>query len=594
MISEFKRRDRFLKNGSTIKSDMYELLMQNTLNNYNKYNVTKVLEHSMELDKDNSESMLKAIDFYVENLIKQPKETKRNEHFILEYISKIRDIEQFRNSLRRRRSIYKNKVHKTEGIIKKHKDNLSKLNNIDKLNDTSEIVEEFYNKILECVNNICFCDRIRKNYEIILRRFNIDKMIKNQAISNESSKKCVNEICKFIETYNFTAKQKLKLTIEISFYGLSVNGCRFDFKSILEEIILFFKFNESISKQEIKDVLNEIGKNLDAFNNLNIDRFVSSLIFELDNDDKIYGMTLNEKYEFIVNKFAELKNYSPDLYLKFINSIFDTCGVLILKRNFSKLIKLIELISWNSDYLKEEFYYKIFEFLKNKTNILNNEKIHLIDIALQTIIIYQDNFVETLCFKLKLLKKDINESINKSSQTNEICEAAFLGKVNAVIDKFKSSLTSLSDKEKMASDTFDAAIESIKKSLSESEDKEAREDVIADRFIPRASRVVKLTLTLGLAYMVSPTLSVIGLFLFLAKTYAKRSEERRKILNELDVEIDMCKKYIKKADDKEDFEKVKRNKLILKKLSDTREQIKSLMASKGENIYASDTKSDDD
>ena len=56
----------------------------------------------------------------------------------------------------------------------------------------------------------------------------------------------------------------------------------------------------------------------------------------------------------------------------------------------------------------------------------------------------------------------------------------------------------------------------------------------------------------------------------------------------------MCKKYIKQAEEKDDFEKMKRYKLILKKLLDTREKVKFLMVSKGENVYSADYKNDDE
>ena len=59
---------------------------------------------------------------------------------------------------------------------------------------------------------------------------------------------------------------------------------------------------------------------------------------------------------------------------------------------------------------------------------------------------------------------------------------------------------------------------------------------------------------MGLGYMIAPTLSIIGLFFYIAKTLQHRRDERRKVLNELDVEIDMCKKYIKQAEEKGEFE----------------------------------------
>ena len=147
MFSEFKKRNQSIK-GNLIRSDMYNLLRENTLVRYNKYNVTKVLEHSMELDANQTKSVLKAVDFYLENLIKNPQETKRNERIILEYVSKVRDIKQFRDSFKRRVGVYKNKVHKAHKIIKDHKEKFKSLTAANKKADDAE----------KAVRLIHFCD----------------------------------------------------------------------------------------------------------------------------------------------------------------------------------------------------------------------------------------------------------------------------------------------------------------------------------------------------------------------------------------------------------------------------------------------------
>ena len=151
MFSEFKKRNQSIK-GNLIRSDMYNLLRENTLARYNKYNVTKVLEHSMELDANQTKSVLKAVDFYLENLIKNPQETKRNERIILEYVSKVRDIKQFRDSFKRRVVIYRNKVHKAHKLIQDHKEKFKSLTAANKkAEETEKAVNEFCDLVLETV-----------------------------------------------------------------------------------------------------------------------------------------------------------------------------------------------------------------------------------------------------------------------------------------------------------------------------------------------------------------------------------------------------------------------------------------------------------
>lgn len=587
MFSEFKKRDQSIK-GDLVRSDMYNLLRENTLARYNKYNVTKVLEHSMELDTNQTKSVLKAIDFYLENLIKQPRETKRNERIVLEYVSKVRDIKQFRDSFKRRSGVYRNKVNKAHKIIKDHKDKFTNLVSAAKENqkaqEAEQAVNEFCDLVLEIVNRNCYYDRVRRNYKAISKRFDIDKLIQCRVARIEHSIPCTNVICEFIETYNLTPMQKLQTAIETCLYGFSINGCPYDFRAVIHNIIRFFVFNENLTREEISQVLNRIGFAMESLNQLDMDSMVNKAIPEVNSDPK-YGYTPMDKYNIISSDFAQKESYTPDLYKEFVSTILENCGYNIFESKFPSIVGTIDYISAsNPDFTKKVY-------CQNLTDLLS-ESIGKLPYATMT---YCINY---------LMEQDDSEKeeLEKLAETNAQCfkshraltEGTLVGKVDAVIDKFKSSLTSLSDKEKMASATFDSAVESVKKAIMDVGEQEAREDVIADRYIPRASRVVKLTLAMGLGYMIAPTLSIIGLFFYIAKSLQHRRDERRKVLNELDVEIDMCKKYIKHAEEKDDFEKMKRYKLILKKLLDTREKVKFLMASKGENIYSAGKTNDDE
>ena len=591
MFSEFKKRNQSIK-GNLIRSDMYNLLRENTLARYNKYNVTKVLEHSMELDANQTKSVLKAVDFYLENLIKNPQETKRNERIILEYVSKVRDIKQFRDSFKRRVGVYRNKVHKAHKLIQAHKEKFKSLTAANKkAEETEKAVNEFCDLVLEAVNHSCYYDRVRRNYKAISKRFDIDKLIQSRVTRIEKAIPCTNVICEFVETYNLTPMQKLQTAIETCLYGFSINGCPYDFRAVLHTIVSFFYFNENLTKEEVSRVLSRVGFAIESLNQVNMDEIVNKSIPDTVKDIS-YGVTPLEKYNIYYNSLAKQESYNPAVFKDFLNTVLKECNYPIFESMFPSIVNTVDFISSSdTSYTKKDYFETIKEFLLENigalpyatTTYCNRYLMEKNTLEGDT----RDNFI-------KELDTVTDANNNWFSKQMALSEGSLMGKVDAVIDKFKSSLTALSDKEKMASATFDAAIESVKKAIMEVGEDEAREDVIADRYIPRASRVVKLTLTMGLGYMIAPTLSIIGLFFYIAKTLQHRRDERRKVLNELDVEIDMCKKYIKQAEEKDDFEKMKRYKLILKKLLDTREKVKFLMVSKGENVYSADYKNDDE
>ena len=591
MFSEFKKRNQSIK-GNLIRSDMYNLLRENTLARYNKYNVTKVLEHSMELDANQTKSVLKAVDFYLENLIKNPQETKRNERIILEYVSKVRDIKQFRDSFKRRVGVYRNKVHKAHKLIQAHKEKFKSLTAANKkAEETEKAVNEFCDLVLEAVNHSCYYDRVRRNYKAISKRFDIDKLIQSRVTRIEKAIPCTNVICEFVETYNLTPMQKLQTAIETCLYGFSINGCPYDFRAVLHTIVSFFYFNENLTKEEVSRVLSRVGFAMESLNQINMDEIVNKSIPDTVKDIS-YGVTPLEKYNIYYNSLAKQESYNPAVFKDFLNTVLKECNYPIFESMFPSIVNTVDFISSSdTSYTKKDYFECIKEFLLENigalpyatTTYCNRYLMEKNTLEGDT----RDNFI-------KELDTVTDANNNWFSKQMALSEGSLMGKVDAVIDKFKSSLTALSDKEKMASATFDAAIESVKKAIMEVGEDEAREDVIADRYIPRASRVVKLTLAMGLGYMIAPTLSIIGLFFYIAKTLQHRRDERRKVLNELDVEIDMCKKYIKQAEEKDDFEKMKRYKLILKKLLDTREKVKFLMVSKGENVYSADYKNDDE
>ena len=172
-------------------------------------------------------------------------------------------------------------------------------------------------------------------------------------------------------------------------------------------------------------------------------------------------------------------------------------------------------------------------------------------------------------------------------------EMSFLDTVKSIGVKLDKKLTELSDNEKMASRTFDAAVKNLTSAVTKDTEDNAREEVIADKFIPKASTIIKLAITTGVLYMVAPTLSVIGLFGWWVTRRQASADERRKLMDELDIEINMCNRYLKDAEEKNQLEKIRNLMKIKQKLVREKEKLGYTMVVKhGEAI--SKSKDEDD
>ena len=81
----------------------------------------------------------------------------------------------------------------------------------------------------------------------------------------------------------------------------------------------------------------------------------------------------------------------------------------------------------------------------------------------------------------------------------------------------------------------------------------------------------------GLAFLVHPALAVISVLGHVAMAKETRAKERSIILDELDVELDMCNRYIKQAEDKNDLKAVRQCLMIKKKLEAQRNRLRYKM-----------------
>lgn len=97
--------------------------------------------------------------------------------------------------------------------------------------DKEEAVKEAYEKMYEMSTRMYQADRIIKNYDKFSKRFNIDKLIQENAYVNGIDDTVIS-ICGLMETYNIPDEQKFSMVIENCWYGFNRNAVEFDLSEV--------------------------------------------------------------------------------------------------------------------------------------------------------------------------------------------------------------------------------------------------------------------------------------------------------------------------------------------------------------------------
>lgn len=97
--------------------------------------------------------------------------------------------------------------------------------------DKEEAVKEAYEKMYDMSTRMYQADRIIKNYDKFSKRFNIDRLIQENAYVNGIDDTVIS-ICGLMETYNIPDEQKFSMVIENCWYGFNKNAVEFDLSEV--------------------------------------------------------------------------------------------------------------------------------------------------------------------------------------------------------------------------------------------------------------------------------------------------------------------------------------------------------------------------
>lgn len=165
---------------------------------------------------------------------------------------------------------------------------------------------------------------------------------------------------------------------------------------------------------------------------------------------------------------------------------------------------------------------------------------------------------------LKCKNDIIDDTIDYLSTYNSLNESkdekkgmSFMSKLKIASQNLKRFGLKAKDKDKQLSMKLDSELNRTMKSAKKAMISDSRENIIKGSFLPSASRCIHIALASGAAFLINPVLAVISLIGYIGCSKSLTEKERNLILDDIDIEIKMCDKYMKIAEDKDDLTAVR-------------------------------------
>lgn len=171
----------------------------------------------------------------------------------------------------------------------------------------------------------------------------------------------------------------------------------------------------------------------------------------------------------------------------------------------------------------------------------------------------------------------LNEMVNMNASEDYIMEMNFSNTLKLAVDRLKKTAVKLKDKDKQISNSIDVAVNNVSKGMETALMNDNREAVIKGRILPSASKCIKIACTLGVTWAIAPTVAVIGAIGAFACSKKLKAKERQLVLDDIEIELKMCERYIKQAEDDNDLKKVRELEIIQRNLQRQQQRIKYKM-----------------
>lgn len=369
-----------------------------------------------------------------------------------------------------------------------------------------------------------------------------------------------------------------------------------------------------IYKKEIETVENKIEKLKSEEEKDRMDRYLKALNKDLETlteyERNLYTDEENDERDFSNYEFDDDFNFNDDWDLD--NDFLEQNQL----HNIAAIITISELVeSINEGLLDTDIdgiiYNNIFKFdndtidaiadfsvtvpvILEKEKLCNTLESHKEDLRSD----FMNNIMRIDCINENIRK--IKNSTNSYNVTNDIkglictlnwlnemvlsvnssyvLEMDFSNTIKLAMNKLKKSAIKLSDKEKQVSNTIDVSMANVSKGIENALTNDSREAIIRGRILPSASKTIKIALATGAAWAVSPAVAIIGVVGAFACSTKLKAKERQLVLDDIEIEIKMCERYLRQAEEKNDMEAIRQIEKTQRSLERQRQRIQYKMA----------------
>lgn len=168
--------------------------------------------------------------------------------------------------------------------------------------------------------------------------------------------------------------------------------------------------------------------------------------------------------------------------------------------------------------------------------------------------------------------------VDTYSRRDTILEASFTNSLKVASMKLKNAMTKMSTKEKSISKSLDLGMNSFKKSIENSFTNDNREAIVKGSVLPSFSKIIKLCIVnAGLMASGLASVAVIGTLGYIGLNGKFKHKERQMIIDEIEIELQICEKYISIAEQKNDMKALKQLLTTKRELERQRQRIKYKM-----------------
>ena len=289
----------------------------------------------------------------------------------------------------------------------------------------------------------------------------------------------------------------------------------------------------------------------------NIESFISATENSFINESSMYNIVFNLSDDDLIN-VAKITSSYPDTFYKdsFIDGI--ECMLKDIRKGSIEFATIVDKVT------KITSLKSALEILQKSNNNYNDE----------------DNIYNSIKNIDALYESynAINILIDTYNNQHHLLEASISNTIKMASMKLKNALTKMGDKERSVSRNIDVGLNSFRKGVERALTNDNRESIIRGTILPSASKIIKLCLVnAGLIALHQPLLAIITTLGYIGVSAKFKAKERQMIIDEIDIELEMCEKYINIAEQKNDMKALRQLLSTKKELERQRQRIKYKM-----------------